>query len=110
MNFQDPQIAALIQALQGSASLDQSDQLLQQQQQTAQANRSQAQGAHSYGAGAGLGNGLAALFGGIHQSQLEGQQKENLGKRDAYMDALIRALGGGGDEAGGANPNPTMPL
>lgn len=104
MNFQDQQLAALLEALQGSGGLDQSNQLLGQQQQTAQANRAQAGGAHSYGALAGAGNGLAQIFGAIHQGQLEKQQQANVEKQGAYSSSYLKALqqllaGGGGTGA-----------
>lgn len=93
--MQDPQIAALIQALQGSGSQDQRDQLLSQQSQQAQQMFEGAQGRPAYGAGAGIGQGLASLFSGIRGAKVAGQQQDQLAHRDQYMNALIQALGGG---------------
>lgn len=116
MNFQDQQLAALLEALQGSGSLDQSNQLLGQQQQTAQANRSQAAGAHSYGWGAGLGNGISQVFGALQQHKLGQQQQANAEKQGDYSSHFLRALQqllGGGQQQdlgmSGGNLTPTTP-
>lgn len=117
MNFQDQQLIALLGALQGAGSLDASNQVLGQEQQNAQANRAQAGGAHSYGALAGLGNGLAQVFGSIHQGQIEKQQQANAVKQGDYNSQVLQAIqkmlqgeqSAPGAQAGG-NVNPTMPV
>lgn len=103
MNMQDPDIVALIQALQGSASLDHRDQFLGKQQDLNQTNRSEAGARPAYGAMAGMGQGIASALGGIHQKQLADQQQAQFSKRDDYMDALIKALQGGQQQ--GAAPD-----
>jgi|ERR1700742_3940371 len=108
MNFQDPQIAALLQALQGSASQDQRENLLAQQQQQAQQMAEGAQGRPAYGLAGGIGQGLASAFSGIRGAKIANQQEAALGKRDDYMSALVKALQGG--QGGGMLPSGAAPM
>jgi len=76
------------------AGLDPQAEMLQQQLARAHAMRMQQR--QSYGALAGAGNGLASIFGAIHENQLEGQQADNIKARQA---AQARLLMGGQPDA-----------
>lgn len=89
-----------LQAILNSGTLDQRDEHLQKQQAMAQALREQANGKQAYGAGAGLGQGLASVFGAIHQGQLEDQQQKQFDQRQQGINALVSAYGNKGSQQG----------
>lgn len=110
---QDPQIAALIKALASMGGLqDQQGLLGQQQGQVADFMKPQG-GQHTTGMGAafgGLGDTIRSGVGAYRQSGLNDQQQGIAGQqgdaRGQYMQALMRALGGG---APGGQASPLAP-
>lgn len=112
--IQDPQVAALIEALQGRGTYDARNKFRQDQiDQLASASKGQ----QSYGAMAGIGNGLTSMINGYQKGQLQNQQQQAFAGRDAqntanmqagagglggnsadYLQALIQALKGGGQQ------------
>lgn len=119
MNTQDPQIAALIQALQGQGTYDARNEFRKEQmEQLAKAG----QGQQSYGAMAGIGNGLTNAINGYNRGQLAKQQQGAFDGQDArntanaqagtggqigggYLQALIQALKGGGGSPQSLDPS-----
>lgn len=106
MNTQDPQIAALIQALQGQGTYDARNEFRKEQmEQLAQAGKGQ----QSYGAMAGIGNGLTNAINGYQKGQLAQQQQGAFAGQDARNTAnaqagtggQIGAMGGQGSGMGG---------
>lgn len=123
MSIQDPQVAALIEALQGRGTYDARNRFRQEQiDQLANASKGQ----QSYGAMAGIGNGITNAVNGYQKGQLQNQQQQAFAGRDAqntanaqaqtggqggggnsadYLQALIQMLRGGGQQQNALDPS-----